>query len=420
VRWSAIVTLGAMWVVACGTSPPPPDLMEAGPDATRDGGDATLDPTIDLDADRIEVDSRATGELTADGADMADEVAPDLLADLAETTDLWVCDPDPAGEVCDGLDNDCDGLVDEDLGVQECGLGNCFHQVPNCIAGKATSCNPLAGVKAEACNGFDDDCDGLVDEDFPDLDGDGLAACQDNDDDGDQVPDVVDNCPGRKNPLQTDTDNDGDGDLCDDDDDDDGVPDLEDLCPLNFDPDQEDFDLDGTGDACDADTDGDVDDDGIPNAQDCAPLDSAIYPGQTESCNLVDDNCDEVVDEAGAAGCQTWYLDIDGDGAGILEDSLCLCSPETPYSAAAAGDCSPFDDLTAPGFPEYCDGLDNDCDGGVDEGLGSVICGQGICQHVIPFCTDGELTPCDALAGATDETCDGLDNDCDGSVDEGC
>lgn len=410
--------------LACGSPGGGTDPLDVSditaPDFGTDPQDV-LDITVqDLGTDPFDVPENTAQDLGTDPQDVPDITIQDLGTDPLDTVEVDACDPDPAGETCDGVDNDCDGLIDEDLGTQQCGLGVCFHSVPNCIGGKWSSCNPLAGAKEEICNGKDDDCDGTTDEDFPDIDQDGIAACLDNDDDGDGTPDASDNCPGKKNPLQTDTDLDGFGDLCDPDDDDDGVTDFKDNCPLNANPGQEDFDQDGTGDACDPDTDSDVDDDGVPNDLDCAPQDPNIFPGQTEACNSVDDDCDEVIDPADAMGCQHFFADIDADGFGVEDDAACLCEPDYPYTSAKAGDCSPFDDLSAPGFVEYCDGLDNDCDSEVDEGLGFVLCGKGVCQHAIPFCTGGDQTPCDPLDGASEESCDGLDNDCDGETDEGC
>ena len=68
--------------------------------------------------------------------------------------------------------------------------------------------------------------------------------------DGDNVADVIDNCPAVKNPDQGDADSDGDGDLCDPDADDDGIANEEDNCILTANPDQADSDQDGWGDAC--------------------------------------------------------------------------------------------------------------------------------------------------------------------------
>jgi hypothetical protein len=71
----------------------------------------------------------------------------------------------PSTEVCNGLDDDCDGLTDEGLGSLACGTGNCSKVVPACVGGQPQTCVPAApGV--EVCNGLDDDCDGQVDENY--------------------------------------------------------------------------------------------------------------------------------------------------------------------------------------------------------------------------------------------------------------
>lgn len=77
-----------------------------------------------------------------------------------------VCVPDPEArpEVCDNLDNDCDGLADEDLGNFTCGVGICAHTVENCVGGSPGDCDPLLGELPEACDGLDDDCNGIVDD----------------------------------------------------------------------------------------------------------------------------------------------------------------------------------------------------------------------------------------------------------------
>jgi hypothetical protein len=68
---------------------------------------------------------------------------------------------------------------------------------------------------------------------------------------------------------------------------------------------------------------------------------------------------------------------------------------------------------------EICDGVDNDCNGEVDEGFGTSTCGVGECEHTIANCEGGETQVCDPFEGASAEVCDGKDNDCNGETDDG-
>jgi len=67
-------------------------------------------------------------------------------------------------ETCNGKDDDCDGLTDEDLREVICGLGPCEHTAENCINGGLQACNPFEGATSEICDGVDNDCDGDIDE----------------------------------------------------------------------------------------------------------------------------------------------------------------------------------------------------------------------------------------------------------------
>ena len=105
--------------------------------------------------------------------------------------------------------------------------------------------------------------------------------------------------------------------------------------------------------------------DGYDEDVDCADDDPDVNPGVDEICDGVDNNCDGLVDE----GVSTDFLpDVDGDGFADPDATpVAACErPEGHLPASAANDCDDADPLTHPGANEYCDGVDNDCDGQAD------------------------------------------------------
>src|SRR5206468_3006293 len=72
----------------------------------------------------------------------------------------------PSSETCNGIDDNCNGTIDESLGNVSCGVGACFRSLAACVGGVAQSCTPGA-PQAEVCNNIDDDCDNSTDETFP-------------------------------------------------------------------------------------------------------------------------------------------------------------------------------------------------------------------------------------------------------------
>jgi len=148
---------------------------------------------------------------------------------------------------------------------------------------------------------------------------------------------------------------------------------------------------------------------------------------------LTPGDCDDLNPQI--LGPVTYYLDTDGDGFGVDSTAQVLCQNPGLGFVTLGGDCNDTDSLINPSAIEICDGIDNDCDGNIDNGLIFVTYyadadgdgfgignGQSLCQNPgNGFVTIGG--DCDDLddqiyPGAL-EICDGIDNDCDGNIDDG-
>ena len=298
-----------------------------------------------------------------------------------------------ATEVCNGLDDDCNGATDG-IGADGCrtyyvdqdrdgfgveGTAQCLcTPTPPQDAPFPGDCDDARALTfpgaLENCNGIDDDCNGRTDEEgaqgcvrhFRDSDDDGygdpgFSKClcgpstdypvtrgDDCDDLHSQVnPDAAESCDGLDNDCNGVTDGEGAAG-----------------CSSVY----QDTDRDGHGAIGDpsclctvaAPWDATVGDD-------CNDLDAAVLPGATETCNGKDDNCDGVTDPAGASGCTVYLLDKDGDGWGVAGSSKCLCAPDFQYRATRIGDCNDSSAKVYPGATETCNGRDDDCNGGTDE-----------------------------------------------------
>jgi hypothetical protein len=108
------------------------------------------------------------------------------------------------------------------------------------------------------------------------------------------------------------------------------------------------------------------------DATDCDDADASIHPGARETCDGVDEDCDDEVDDR-AADAPEWHPDADGDGFGDPTRSVRACEV-LPGTVADGTDCDDGDADVHPDAPEVCDGMDQNCDGEVDEDLG-VDCG---------------------------------------------
>ncbi|MBM4353917.1 MAG: hypothetical protein FJ109_08990 [Deltaproteobacteria bacterium] len=333
------------------------------------------------------IDNDCDGDTDEDFPDENLDGIPDCCqpqddgVDPAKDNCPWMKNPDQKDTDWDGIGDVCDDDDDDD---EWSDLQDCLPQNPNSHPGAM-----------EMCDGVDNNCNGKIDEGFPDVNMDGLADCLDIDDDGDGVPDYKDNCPLVPNMLQEDSDGDNIGDACDKDWDNDGKPNLADNCPFAANPDQEDADGNGVGDICEGE---DLDGDGTPDGLDCMPKNGKIHPGAEELCDAWDNDCDGENNEGFPhpeaypvfGNCTTPDEDKDGVGdpwdkcpglsnpgnADLDKDGLGdACDGDTDGDGALnAEDCEPADAVVFPGAPEKCDNKDNDCDGETDEGAAETDC----------------------------------------------
>ena len=515
---------------ACRTDPEKPDTDTLPPDDTGpdivdadgdgyssdedcDDGDAAINPGaeevcdgVDNDCDD-EVDEDVIGTFYVDGdgdgfgdidLSLSACIPPDGYVEDNTDCDDTNADTWPgAPERCDGEDNDCDGEIDEELNelwyadADGDGFGNIDNTHEGCDPGNgwvldATDCddsnstvNPGA---TEVCNDTDDDCDGAVDEElestfYADADGDGFGdpaselfdcepgagwvedATDCDDANSDIHPDATEICDSLDNDCDgliddaddsvsgtatwyTDADGDGYGDDastttaceqpsgtaayggdCDDTDAAYNPGAAEDDCT-----DPADYNCDGSSAYAD------IDGDGFAACEECDDSDAAINPDASEACNGVDDDCDGSIDEDDAIDTVTWYADGDGDGFGDAASTTAACDQPSGYVGVAyATDCDDGDASISPVDPEICDGVDNDCDGSTDEGLLAVYYadtdgdGYGDAASTTEACSAPsgfveDATDCDdgeaAVNPGASEICDDLDNDCDGLVDD--
>ena len=345
------------------------------------------------------------------------------------------------------IDADLDGFGDPGTRELVCQLRDGLVQNKDDCDDQRSNVHPDA---LEACDGIDNNCDGEVDEGqreldyYQDLDGDGFGSYEETTEACTPPPGYVENfddCDdlnAQVNPLAREICNGGTDDNCNgraDDDD----PTLDRTTATDWYYDRDDDGYGGTLDLPFTEKALEVTGltnpfpscirpvlpqqlQGIPgtfvgNVEDCDDTNPAVSPDGVETCNLIDDDCDGLIDDSDPdldpAELITFYADDDLDGAGDPSRPTDACFQPwfTSFNSDDCDDTNPY--LQGPtGW-----WIDGDGDGFGAGDLSSPVCNAPGADYVLPAlgedCNDGEI---DDYPGAP-EVCDARDNDCDGFVD---
>ena len=279
-------------------------------------------------------------------------------------------DEDDAADVSDWYyDGDGDGFGDADSSVTTC-------DQPSDYVSNDTDCDDTDGDvnpgESEVCDEIDNNCDGSIDEDSA-IDADTWYADTDEDSYGDPdsstsacdqpsgyVADSTD-CNDANNNINPDAE-----EVCDAADNNcDGVVDEDEAvdAPTWY----ADDDSDTYGDASSAVTRCSQPSGYVSDDEDCDDTSAAINPAATEVCDDVDNDCDGDIDDddptLDTSTASTWYSDVDGDGYGSSTFTLLRCDQPSNYVSDDT-DCDDTDGDVYPGAPDevYHDGVDQDCD----------------------------------------------------------
>ena len=413
-------------------------------DIDRFPGNVEVCNDLDDDCDH-EVDEGASDFVSSyadeDDDGHGDAAAPMTACGVPEgyTLDANDCDdtnpnvhPD-ALEMCNGVDDDCDGEIDEGdatdaavwyidadadgWGVPDSSITSCYQ--PAGYASADSDCDDgdarfhPGAAETDCTDPLDYNCDGSTG--YADVDGNGWAACAECDDTNASAnPDQTEVCDGA--------DNDCDGTI--------DEADAADASVWYA-----DADTDGYGDATVSTAACDAPFGYVADNTDCDDAVSAVNPAEIEVCNTIDDDCDGAADEDDAIDASVWYADADGDGYGDPAVTETACDAPADYVADAT-DCDDARRLTHPGATEYCNTDDDDCNGVVDDfavdartywldadgdTYGDASVSVDSCSTPSGYVRDDD--DCDDTDAAVNpgatEICNLVDDDCDGSVDNG-
>jgi hypothetical protein len=341
-----------------------------------------------------------------------------------------------ADEICDGIDNDCDGAIDTNavdavayyVDADDDGFGDPDAFLVGCgpsdafVVTEGGDCDDaddtISPGVADICDGIDNDCS----EDTPDGLNDPLAGFPCDGLDEDLCPSGRTTCVNEAIACVEDAD------------------DLIEVCD-GFDNDCDPSTLDGSQDPlvgapCDGD-DSDLCQEGTATCTDGALFCDDFSDDSIEICNGADDDCDGVADND-ALDAPTWFEDGDGDFFGTDEGARVQCLAPAGDWVADGGDCNDDDDAVFPTAAEICNGVDDNCDGGIDvdaedaelgfndadgDGFGPDETGMLYCDLPPDVVLDGgdcdesDETGFDVNPAAAEVCDDGIDNDCDGRAD---
>ena len=361
-------------------------------------------------------DTDGDGFGNAAGGTMIACTQPDGYALLPSDCDDDVAEVNPAAaELCNGRDDDCNGLADFRLGIGDTEDDDRDGSADMACDG-GTDCNDDIAFSQtgspEVCDGLDNDCDGTVDEDatsqswYPDDDRDGF---------GDATAAAVESCEPPAGHVLDNTDCDdaeittfpGALERCD------GV---DNDCDSESEDDVQvavyiDSDGDGFGDPAmqTISCGGGAGTSDVPG--DCNDDSDVIFPGADEVCDDVDQDCDESVDEGVLS---TFYRDLDGDGYGDSAGGTTEACSEPVGYAALDGDCADMVSARFPGAVDICDNVENDCDAPAGDPIDNAPADM-LCPHP-------EVATALCLGGGTCviQTCQPDFGDCNASAGDGC